>query len=86
MFDLLIPNCHQMLLVHDILHLVFESITAKSSLSAASRTCRAWREPALDILWRDMTVKQILDALTSEHCTEETWVSEIVSNCFLSLT
>ncbi|TRM57957.1 hypothetical protein BD626DRAFT_411351 [Schizophyllum amplum] len=42
---------HHALLIDEILREIFEDCE-KGALSAAARTCQAWKDPALDQLWR----------------------------------
>lgn len=57
------PNCHPALLTPDILPLIFDWLRTKQALSAASRTCTAWKEPALNALWSDVQVQSVLRIL-----------------------
>jgi len=45
---------HSALLIDEILQLIFEIILddGKSSLCRAARCCQAWKDPALDCIWR----------------------------------
>ena len=45
---------HSALLIDEILQLIFEIILdhGKPSLCCAARCCQAWKDPALDRIWR----------------------------------
>jgi hypothetical protein len=43
---------HSVLRISEIQHLVFSGCDGKS-LSSLARTCKAFHETALDVLWRD---------------------------------
>lgn len=45
---------HSALLIDEILQLIFEDILddGKSSLCCTARCCQAWKDPALDRIWR----------------------------------
>lgn len=50
---------HRCLLVTELLNIIFEchairGATGSSTLLSLATTCRAFQQPALDILWRDM--------------------------------
>lgn len=45
---------HSALLIDEILQLIFEIVLdhGKPSLCCAARCCQAWKDPALDRIWR----------------------------------
>jgi hypothetical protein len=51
--------CHPALLLEEIIQLVF-SWLSRRGLAAAARTCVAWKEPALDMLWKATTLPDLL--------------------------
>ncbi|KAF9001514.1 hypothetical protein BDQ17DRAFT_1542759 [Cyathus striatus] len=44
-------------LIPEILRLICENISLKSTLAALARTCRAFEYPALDVLWSDLDLE-----------------------------
>lgn len=47
--------CHRVLSVSDIIHLVFDEISDdKPTLARSARSCRAFHDIALDILWKNL--------------------------------
>lgn len=47
---------HSALLIDEILQLIFEVALndGKPSLCCAARCCQAWKDPALDCIWRQL--------------------------------
>lgn len=61
-------RCHRALLVLDIVFHIFEQAMydtegGQKTLARLSRTCRAWKEPGYDVLWRDANLIAALRVL-----------------------
>lgn len=56
------PRCHPALLLEEVIQLLF-SFLSQSELAAAARTCDAWKDLALDILWRDVQLQDLLNVV-----------------------
>lgn len=66
MLDVTADERHRALQNLDILTLVFETIFRLGrlrSLAHLALTCMAWKELALDFLWRDVDVENLLELL-----------------------
>lgn len=55
-------GCHPCLLIHEVLLRIFSTLRP-GALAAAALTCRAWADPALDILWMDIDMIHPLQIL-----------------------
>ncbi|KAG9031943.1 hypothetical protein FRB95_002079 [Tulasnella sp. JGI-2019a] len=57
-------GCHPALLIGEILRQIFLYLP-RGTLAATALTCRAWEVPAVDLLWREVTMKDLLKVLDS---------------------
>lgn len=48
----------------------------KGAAAAAAITCQAWKDPALDILWRKINLEHLLSVLAPLKVEEDKLVSE----------
>ncbi|THV02460.1 hypothetical protein K435DRAFT_836332 [Dendrothele bispora CBS 962.96] len=62
---------HQALLIDEILENILDSCSDGNSLGRIARTCQAWKEPALNRLWRRLTcivpLLQLIPGLKEVH-------------------
>ncbi len=58
---------HRALFVADILIATFEQLESRSSLWAASMTCRAWAATGIPMLWRAPTIDALLSVPNGYH-------------------
>lgn len=61
---------HPALMIDEILRLIFSFTPAddQTSLTVAARSCKAWRDPALDFLWRRLSTLKPLFLLLPSRC------------------
>ncbi|KAG9032591.1 hypothetical protein FRB95_001177 [Tulasnella sp. JGI-2019a] len=68
-------RCHPALLIEDILRRIFLMLSLKSLVNVAL-TCHAWSDPALDILWEDVSLNVLLPILSPmerSHASPPLW-------------
>lgn len=72
---------HSVLAVDEIVREIFACPDLDlPSLCRAARTCKAWKDPALDVVWRFLpSVKPILDLVNSENDTTVRLVAKFYS-------
>lgn len=77
---------HRCLVVRELLTSIFEFHDRKRELSVLARTCRAFADPALDILWRELAcLSTLIKATVPSHLWEDVsprGLSEIVTLFF----
>ncbi|KAH7902903.1 hypothetical protein BJ138DRAFT_991489, partial [Hygrophoropsis aurantiaca] len=73
---------HRVLLIHEIQLCIFNQIPFKQTLNALARTCQAFSETALDVLWSDLDCFPRL----IQCMPEDLWKRELKrEGCFLTL-
>ncbi|TFK55530.1 hypothetical protein OE88DRAFT_630514 [Heliocybe sulcata] len=77
---------HRCLLIPELLSNIFEFQERKRELAILARTCRAFGDPALDVLWRDLSsLSTLIKATVPPHLWEDVsprGLSEIVTLFF----
>lgn len=79
-------SMHQVLLIDEILQQVLElcSECGLDTLSQVARCCKAWKDPALDKLWRRLSsVTQLLQLVPGLVCIGGIYVSARLNHLFL---
>lgn len=63
---------HEALLIPDLVASICDAVDGKEDAYSMARTCRAWQHPAVDRIWRDMTLEQLcLQVLPSDVLYQE---------------
>lgn len=57
------PACHPSLLIEEVLLKIFSNLP-QSTLYSAALTCQAWKDPALDILWKEVNLINLTNAIS----------------------
>lgn len=70
---------HEALLLDELLSLIFKCLycepDGQRTLAAAARTCRAWYDPASDVLWDYVDMEDLLRLLAPLEQRQRMWVS-----------
>ncbi|KAJ7647975.1 hypothetical protein FB45DRAFT_782951 [Roridomyces roridus] len=80
---------HRALRIPELVDLIFEAFACtqprrNKTLASLARTCRDFREPALDVLWREQTTLSNLLRLLPSHLWKIHRLPEDNNNCFFS--
>lgn len=69
------PQCHEVLVTSELLLNIFESTADKRTLAIAAAVCRAWSDLALDVLWKTVEIKHLLQLLSPLKIVNDQCVS-----------
>ncbi|KAF8216610.1 hypothetical protein K438DRAFT_1559113 [Mycena galopus ATCC 62051] len=75
---------HPVLLLDDVLRQILD-LCPKATLPAVARTCRSWKEPALDVIWSHLaSLVPLLSLIPGLTCTDGVYVRPLDLRSFNS--